>query len=97
MIGVHIHLLACKPAFMRKNKQTSLREDDLLTLPKLDSVVSGLPGREEELEVSGGSFIEFYKNGKLQHKTFEPIFEGTYHAGVSLYMNAACRVNFGKS
>ena len=66
--------------------------------PKLESALSGLQKQDEELEVSSGSFIEFYKNGKLQaRKDFSNIYEGTYHAGVSMYMNASCRVNFGKS
>lgn len=50
----------------------------------------------KQLEVSEGSFIEFYKNGVKQSRQFIDIFEGTYHAAVSLYMHARCKVNFGK-
>jgi len=49
----------------------------------------------EGWEVSDGSFIEFYRNGHKQSHTFVDIYEGAYRAGVSLYMNAQCRVNFG--
>ena len=49
------------------------------------------------LEVSDGSYIDFYKNGVLQERKFLDIFEGTYHAAVSMYMHGKCRVNFGKS
>ena len=46
--------------------------------------------------MSEGSYIEFYKNGVLQERKFIDIFEGTYHAAVSVYMHARCKVNFGK-
>ena len=49
------------------------------------------------LEVSDGSYINFYKNGVLQEHNFFDIYEGTYHAAVSLYMHGRCRVNFGKN
>ena len=54
--------------------------------------------KQKALLVGSGSFIEFYKNGTLQNKTvFEDIYEGTYFAAISMYMNARCRVNFGKA
>ena len=40
IIGIYLHLYACKPAFMRKTRQKTSKEDELLT-PKLDSMVSG--------------------------------------------------------
>lgn len=46
--------------------------------------------------MSDGSYIEFYKNGVLQERKFVDIYEGTYHAAVSLYMHGRCKVNFGK-
>ena len=51
---------------------------------------------KENLYVSEGSYIEFYKNGVLQSKKFPDIYEGTYHAAISVYMHARCRINFGK-
>ena len=50
---------------------------------------------EISLEVADGSFIHFYKDGVLQPNSFENIYEGTYYAGISLYMQARCEVNFG--
>jgi hypothetical protein len=49
----------------------------------------------EGWEISDGSFIEFYRNGVKQSHTFLEIFEGPYRAGISLYMSAQCKVNFG--
>ena len=49
------------------------------------------------LEIGHGSYIEFYKNGVLQQHKYMDIYEGTYHAAISLYMHGRCRVNFGKS
>jgi len=49
----------------------------------------------EGWEISDGSFIEFYRNGVKQSHTFVEIFEGPYRAGISLYMSAQCKVNFG--
>ena len=51
----------------------------------------------KELEISDGSYIEFYKNGELLERNFFDIYEGTYHAAVSMYMHGRCRVNFGKN
>ena len=51
---------------------------------------------QQVLEVSDGSYMEFYKNGVLQERKFVDIYEGTYHAAVSLYMHGRCKVNFGK-
>lgn len=52
---------------------------------------------QDELEIGTGSFIKFFKNGKLMENNFENIFEGTYFAGISLYMHAQCIVNFGSA
>ena len=41
IIGVYLHLFACKPAFMRKSKTSRNNEkDDELFTPKLDSLLS---------------------------------------------------------
>ena len=45
--------------------------------------------------MSNGSYIKYFKNGVLQRLSFEDIYEGDYHAGVSLYMSSRCSVNFG--
>lgn len=68
---------------------------------RVDSMQEGLILEENKeqtkmLEVSDGSYIEFYKNGTLLERKFMDIYEGTYHAAVSLYMQGRCRVNFGK-
>jgi len=49
-----------------------------------------------DIQTSDGSYVKFYKNGTEQKRKFENIFEGTYHAAVSLYMQARVRVNFGE-
>ena len=53
------------------------------------------PDRVSDLEVSHNSFIKMTINGLQQQHSFMDISEGHYHAAVSVYMNAACRVNFG--
>ena len=58
---------------------------------RVDSMQEGLILEENKeqtkmLEVSDGSYIEFYKNGTLLERKFMDIYEGTYHAAVSLYM-----------
>ena len=88
VIGVYIHLLADKPHFMRDKKHSN-HLDDIVSVEILKQT------KEEQLEVSNGSYIKFYKNGKLQGLTFNDIYEGKYHAAVSLYMQARCKVNFG--
>ena len=49
------------------------------------------------MEVSEGSWIQFTVNGKPEPKFFQNIYEGSYHAGVSMYMHGRCKVNFGPS
>ena len=88
VIGVHARLWGFKPSWYRKN-QGSLNEYGSGS-DKSDSKHDELP-----LEVADGSFIHFYKDGVLQPNSFENIYEGTYYAGVSLYMQARCEVNFG--
>jgi len=51
----------------------------------------------KELEVSDGSFIEFYKNGEKQAQCFMDIYEADYYAAISLYMNARVAINFGQA
>lgn len=52
------------------------------------------PTIDSELR-SDGTFIRYYKNGELQPYGHDNIFVGTYFAGISLYMQATCQVNFG--
>ena len=47
------------------------------------------------LEVSDGSFIEFYVNGIRQTQYFTDIYEADYFLTISLYMNAKVAVNMG--
>lgn len=51
----------------------------------------------DQLEVSDGSFIEFYLNGKRQEHYFSDIFETEYFLAVSLFMNARVSINMGQS
>jgi len=41
---------------------------------------------EEHIQRSKESSILYFKNGVLQENHFIDIYEGTYHAAVSLYM-----------
>ncbi len=66
ILGVHLHLLAEKPDYLRSSANPS------------------------ELEVSNGSYIKLFKNGIEQRFSFVDIYEGHYHAAISLYMNARC-------
>ena len=78
MIGVYIHLLACKPEFMRVGVLPRVISSIVESEPaaqgrdcRADSgpdVVTSEDNKEEQqaLEVGHGSFIEFYKNGVLQ-------------------------------
>ena len=50
---------------------------------------------KNKIEVSDGSWIQFTVNGKPQPQVFKNIYEGAYHAGVSMYMHGRCKVNFG--
>jgi len=50
---------------------------------------------KEKVEVNEGSKVIYYKNGKCLGVAFENLFEGFYHAGVSVYMSAQVSVNFG--
>ena len=45
--------------------------------------------------MSEQSYIQFSKNGELLPAQFVDIYEGTYHAAISLYMQARCRINLG--
>ena len=45
---------------------------------------------DNDLEPSDGSFIKLYKNGVEQACFFNNIYEGSYYAAISLYMNAQC-------
>ena len=49
-----------------------------------------------ELQLSDGSYIEFYKNGQQVGQRVEKVYEGIYFAGISLYMQAAVQINFGE-
>ena len=51
--------------------------------------------RADLLEVSQGSYIKMTINGIEQPVTFLNIYEGHYHAAVSLFMNARCSINYG--
>jgi len=106
VIGVNLHLLACKPEFMRMaGSAVSILDDHELpsqvrefrTDSNHDVMMEDNKDDHKALEVGHGSYIEFYKNGELQEHSFVDIYEGTYHAAVSLYMHGRCRVNFGKS
>ena len=49
----------------------------------------------KNLEVSDGSFIEFFLNGVRQVQYFADIYEADYFLAISLYMNAKVSVNMG--
>lgn len=50
---------------------------------------------EKNLQISYGSKVCTYKNGKYQGQLFSDIFEGVYHPSVSLYKNATVTINYG--
>jgi Set1/Ash2 histone methyltransferase complex subunit ASH2 len=50
---------------------------------------------KSQKEINEGSKIIFFKNGVYQGIAFENLVETFYYAGVSLYMNAKARINFG--
>lgn len=84
---------------MRKSP-VEIDEDFLADLTKYDPIVAQKlfhDTNKDAMEVCEGSYIEFYKNGEKEEQKFVDMYEGVYHAAISLYMNARCRVNFGKS
>ena len=103
IIGVYLHLYACKPQFMRaeahlQHVTSSLQDCETPAYrDRRNRMDSNLEEEfKEHLYVSEGSYIEFYKNGVLQSRKFTDIYEGTYHAAISVYMQARCKINFGK-
>ena len=86
-----------KPEFLRKKNENKSDNNIKSALRETERDISaGLAESDlDSLEISDGSFIEFYKNGHKQSEIFQDIWEADYFASVSLYMNAKVSVNFG--
>lgn len=111
VISVVVNRLPNKPEFLRQSsalKHTESAKSDKFKDPKSGAKKienqNSVEGASEmiesdlaNLEVSDGSFVEFFKNGDKQAQYFSDIYEANYFAALSLYMNAKVAVNFGQS
>jgi hypothetical protein len=88
---VLLNLQPIIPMNLRQQKSSTTVEGGCFDIEMFDS--SRKP--KNQLQRSKDSIIHYFKNGELQHVFQEDIYEGTYHAAVSLYMHAVCKVNFG--
>jgi Set1/Ash2 histone methyltransferase complex subunit ASH2 len=61
--------------------------------PPKPKVKNQEPGKS--IGINEGSFLMYFKNGRPQGKAFVNLKEGFYYAGVSLYMGAKAKLNFG--
>ena len=91
VIGCMMYLQPVIPWRLRKENSCTTVNQEM----EIDSVKQSEDKQTEKSHKCSGSYIRFYKNGVLQNFEHENIYEGTYFAGVSLYMQATCRINFG--